>query len=94
LTDGWWFFQQARACSYTLPDGGRFETSLRWQVPPGAKIDTPLGVQPLHDDRLVSAALVAHYDELFAAGALRTGRANSAIVAPVDPLDPENLSFD
>ena len=57
LSDGWWFFQQARTCTYSLPEGGRFETALRWGVPASAKIDTPLGKLPVHDDRLVSAAL-------------------------------------
>lgn len=94
LSDGWWFFEQARACSYSLPEGGRFETALRWYVPAQARIDTPLGLLPVHDDRLVSAALVAIYDELLAAGKVRSGLANSAIVAPFDPLDPENLGFD
>jgi len=93
LSDGWWFFEQARACSYSLPEGGRFETALRWQVPPQVRIDTPLGTQPVHDDRLVSAALVAVYDELLAAGKVRFGQAASAVVAPVDPLDPENLGY-
>jgi hypothetical protein len=93
LSDGWWFFEQARACTYSLPEGGRFETALRWQVPPGAKINTPLGPLPVHDDRLVSAALVAVYDELLSAGKVRAGRASSAIIAPFDPRDPENLKY-
>jgi hypothetical protein len=94
LSDGWWFFQQAQACDYSLPAGGRYETALRWGVPPAAKIDTPAGRQAIHDDRLVSAALVAVYDELFAAGKLRLGRARSAIIAPVDPIDPDSLGYD
>ena len=47
----------------------------------------------IHDDRLVSAALVAVYDELLAAGKVRFGRASSAIIAPVDPLDPDDLGY-
>jgi hypothetical protein len=94
LSDGWWFFEQARACTYSLPEGGRFETALRWGVPASARVDTPLGRQAIHDDRLISAALVAVYDELFADGKLRAGRAISAIVAPFDPLAPENLGYE
>jgi hypothetical protein len=93
LSDAWWFFQQARYCDYSLPAGGRFETALRWGVPPSARIDTPLGRQAVHDDRLVSAALVAVYDELLATGKVRLGQANSAIIRPVDPIDPDNLGF-
>ena len=76
------------------PAGGRYETALRWGVPASAKIDTPTGRMAIHDDRLVSAALVAVYDDLFADGKLRLGRAKSAIIAPVDPLDPDSLAYD
>ncbi|UCG24985.1 MAG: hypothetical protein JSW55_03045 [Chloroflexota bacterium] len=93
LSDAWWFFQQARHCNYSLPADGRFETALRWGVPPSARIDTPSGRQPVHDDRLISAALVAVYDDLVTKGALRLGKASSAIVRPDDPIDPDNLRF-
>lgn len=32
------------------------------------------GLWPVHDDRLISAALVSVYDELVLEGALRTGQ--------------------
>ena len=91
LGDGWWFFQQARHCEYSLPADGRFETALRWGVPPSARIETPAGRQAVHDDRLISAALVAVYDDVLAAGALRLGQAASAIVRPRDPIHPDDL---
>ena len=86
LTDGWWFFTQAAACQYSLPADGRFERDLRWGVPASARISTPQGPLPVHDDRLISAALVAVYDALYREGKLQHGRAHSAIIPPVDPL--------
>jgi hypothetical protein len=87
LSDGWWFFTQAENCNYSLASGGRFERDLRWGVPAGKKIDTPAGRQPVHDDRLISAGLVAVYDDLFRKGVLRLGQGKSAIIPPIDPLD-------
>jgi hypothetical protein len=87
LSDGWWFFAQAEGCTYSLPAEGRFERDLRWGVPPEIKIDTPAGLLPLHDDRLVSAALVAVYDDLIRKDRLRLGSAKSAVIPPPDPLD-------
>jgi hypothetical protein len=91
LSDGWWFFVQAKACGYSLPPGGRFERDLRWAVAPGTKIDAPAGSANasalVHDDRLISAALVAAYDKLFREGKVRFGQARSAIIPPPDPLD-------
>ncbi|MCI0648639.1 MAG: hypothetical protein L0346_27615, partial [Chloroflexi bacterium] len=91
LSDGWWFFTQAAACAYTLPPEGRFERDLRWGVPAAAQIDTPAGRLPIHDDRLLSAALVAVYDDLFREGRLPTGQGRSAVIRPRDPL--EDLEF-
>jgi hypothetical protein len=86
LSDHWWFFQQVEACTFFLPPGGQFEKHLRWYVPDAAKVSTPTGLQPIHDDRLISAALVAVYDDLHRAGRLNIGLAKSAIVPPIDPL--------
>ena len=74
------------ACTYELPDAGRFDRDLRWQVPATAKIDTPAGPQPIHDDRLISAALIAELDRLIRCGAVIAGRAESAVIDAVDPL--------
>lgn len=41
----------------------------------------------MHDDRLISAALVALYDELVLEGVLRTGQGKAAVIKAVDPLD-------
>ena len=91
LSPGWWFWKQAEACAYELPPGGTWDRDLRWEVPASARTSTPAGLQPTHDDRLISAALVAVYDDLIAEGKIRTGRARSTIIKPPDPLD--NLSF-
>jgi len=91
LTDGWWLFTQAAECRYSLPADGRFERDLRWGVPSSIKVSTPSGVLPVHDDRLISAALVAVYDDLYRKGSLRLGRAESAIIPVHDPL--EGLNF-
>jgi hypothetical protein len=85
LSDAWWFWQQVAACTYDLPPGGAFERQLRWGVPAGATAATPLGRQPLHDDRLLSAALVAHADALIAAGTLRLGSGQSVVIGPAEP---------
>jgi hypothetical protein len=90
-SDGWWFWRQAEACSYEIPPGGRFDKDLRWSVPASATIDTPTGRQPIHDDRLLSAALIAEVDRLVRTGSLSPGTAESAIIEAVDPL--EDLRF-
>lgn len=93
LSDGWWFFVQAEACTYQLPEGGRFERDLRWGVPEGALVDTPAGRQAIHDDRLLSAALVAVYDDLYRQGRLQLSRGASAVIGPADPLLRGRLNF-
>jgi hypothetical protein len=70
------FFAEAAACRYSLPPGGSFERELRWGV----------WQRDLHDDRLVSAALVAVYDELVRDGRLSLGLGRSAVIAAKDPL--------
>ena len=92
LSDGWWFFIQAAECRYSLGSGGQFERDLRWGVPPSAKISTPAGILPVHDDRLISAALVAVYDDLFRTDVLRLGRAESAVIPAPSPM--EGLRFE
>ena len=90
----WWFFTQAAACTSHLPEGGRFERDLQWGVPKGATTTAIDGrPRPIHDDRLLSAALVAVYDELYRQGALRLGQAASAVIAPTDALDDAVLRF-
>ncbi|MGH2536513.1 MAG: hypothetical protein ACRDHL_03875 [Candidatus Promineifilaceae bacterium] len=91
LSDGWWFFSQARHCGYSVPAEGLFERDLRWGVPASARVSTPLGPRPVHDDRLISAALVTVADELWRAGKLRLGQAQSAVIGPADPLQDLGL---
>lgn len=91
LSDAWWFFIQAQFCTYELPEDGRFDRDLRWFVPATAKIDTPSGHQLIHDDRLLSAALIAELDRLQRDGTITLGRAESTIIPAPDPL--ADLSF-
>ena len=86
-SDGWWFWQQALHCLYELPPGGTLERDLRWGVPAAARVATPQGRLPVHDDRLISAALVAEVDRLLREKKLFLGEAKSAVLAPRDPLD-------
>lgn len=86
LSDGWWFWAQASACDYELPPDGRFDRDLRWGVPATKKLPTPEGTQPIHDDRLLSAALIAHVDTLIRSGTIVLGRAESAVIPAQDPL--------
>jgi hypothetical protein len=88
LSDGWWFWRQVEACRYELPAAGRFDHHLRWGVPAQAKLSA-VGQAGLaiHDDRLLSAALICQADSLWQAGRLALGQAQSAVISPRDPLD-------
>jgi hypothetical protein len=85
-SDGWWFRQQALACAYSLASGGRFDHDLRWGVPDRARVMTPAGPQAVHDDRLLSAALVAELERRRAAGRVLFGVSASRVVPGGDPL--------
>lgn len=74
LRDHLWFFQQVKAWTFYLPPGGQFGKNLRRYVPDAAKVSTPTGLQPIRDPRLISAALVAVYDDLFCTGKLILGQ--------------------
>ncbi len=84
--DGDWFFIQAAACGYTIKQGDDITSGMRWSVPATHKTETPEGSTPTHDDRLLSAALIAHADELILNGEIRLGTAVSAVIPPPDPL--------
>jgi hypothetical protein len=86
LGDAFWFWAQVQACTYEVPPEGRFDRDLRWGVHPSHRTSTPEGPEPTHDDRLLSAALIAHLDRELAAGRLLLGSAVSAVVVPADPL--------
>jgi hypothetical protein len=86
-SDGWWFWQQAQRCLYELPPGGLLQRDLRWYVPESARVSIPLGCMPVHDDRLISAALVAEIDRLLKERKLLLGDAISAVLPGADPLD-------
>ena len=60
---------------------------LRWFVPETAWVSTPTGRKPVHDDRLVSAMLVAEVDKLIREGKIKVGRAESAVVRGYDPVE-------
>jgi len=86
-SDGWWFWQQVGACAYDLRPGGRFDRDLCWSVPDNHKTALPGGgAEPTHDDRLMSAALVAEADRLIREGKIVVGVASSGVIAPADPL--------
>jgi hypothetical protein len=75
------FFDEVAACRYSLPPGGRFERDLRWGVWDGRANSAA------HDDRLISAALVAVYDDLVRDGRLVMGEGRSVVIRPKDPLE-------
>lgn len=86
LSDGWWFWQQAAACTFAVGPGGRFDRDLRWGVGAHVKVQTPEGSQLLHDDRLVSAALVAELERRAQAGDWHPGQAVSRVIAGAGPV--------
>jgi hypothetical protein len=87
LSDSWWFWRQVEACTYELPPEGQFDRDLRWEVPARHRTPVPGGqAEPTHDDRLLSAALVAELDRLVREGQIALGNAQSAVVRPRDPL--------
>ena len=91
LSEGWWFWQQVEHCNYHLPPDGSLERHLQWSVPTSLRVSTPAGPQLVHDDRLLSAALIAHADQLSQQGKLGFGAAASVVIPPpTDPAFEEN----
>ena len=86
LGDAFWFWKQVEACTYEIPPDGRFDQHLKWGVSPTHKTDTPTGREPTHDDRLISAALIAHLDQMLRTGDLVLGTAQSAVIHATDPI--------
>jgi hypothetical protein len=81
-TDEWLFFLQCEYCSYELKEGVPIERGLRWSVPDTAKYQAPDGQMLLiHDDRLLSAALVAEVDRLYREGELFLSSGESAVIS-------------
>lgn len=85
-SDGWWFWRQVEACSYDIPPNGRYDRDLKWEVKASHKTPTPSGPQATHDDRLLSAALVAILDDLHESGQLVLSTGESAVIPPADPM--------
>ena len=84
--DAWWFYTQAKYCTYDLPPGAQFERDLRWFVPNTAMVSTPAGNTAVHDDRLLSAALTAEADRLIKNGDITLGVARSFVSNAPDPF--------
>jgi hypothetical protein len=75
------FFRQCERCSYELAEGVPIEKGLRWGVPANATYTDDLGnTHPVHDDRLLSAALFAQADQLIKLGAIFVGTSESAVI--------------
>jgi hypothetical protein len=80
-SDAWWFFTQAEHCGYELGEGLPIERGLRWGVSPTAKVVMSDGSSVLvHDDRLLSAALVAELDRLIREGQVFVSTGESAVI--------------
>ena len=80
-SDAWWFFTQAEHCGYELREGLPIERGLRWEVRATAKVIFSDGASHLvHDDRLLSAALVAELDRLVREGTVFVGTGESAVI--------------
>jgi len=79
-SDAWWFFTQAEHCGYELAEGVAIERGLRWEVNPAAKIVVNGESVFVHDDRLLSAALIAEADRLHREGHLFFSTGQSAVI--------------
>jgi len=84
-SDAWWFFTQAEHCGYELAQGAPIERGLRWGVSPSARVVMTgdrgqMSAVPVHDDRLLSAALVAEVDRLIREGKLFVSSGESAVI--------------
>ena len=79
-SEGWWFFTQAERCGYELAEGVPIERGLRWGVNPSAKVNVNGERVSVHDDRLLSAALVAEADRLYRAGEWFLSTGESAVI--------------
>jgi len=80
LSDWWWFFVQVDRCGYELAEGVPLERGLRWGVEPSARVIVGGESLPVHDDRLLSAALVAEADRLIREGLLFLTTGESAVI--------------
>jgi hypothetical protein len=81
LSDAWWFFAQAEHCGYELAEGLPIERGLRWGVNASVRVITSDGESHLvHDDRLLSAALVAKLDRLVRDGEMFVGTGQSVVI--------------
>lgn len=79
--DAFWFFLQCEFCGYELAQGVPIERGLRWGVRPGATWQDAMGnSHKVHDDRLLSAALVAEGDRLFREGQWFASTGESAVI--------------
>jgi len=89
LSDWWWFFTQCEHCGYELAEGIPIERGLRWEVKPSAKIVVQATGESIsiHDDRLLSAALVAEVDRLVRTGDLFLSTGESAVIRREDEND-------
>jgi hypothetical protein len=87
--DSWWFFEQCRACGYELRPGMPIERGLRWGVSATARVMLSSGVtQLVHDDRLLSAALVAELDRMVRDAELFVATGESAVISPAPQPSP------
>jgi hypothetical protein len=79
--DAWTFYEQCRHCTYEIQEGLPPERGLRWYVPAHATTTRPDGTTtPVHDDQLISAALVAEADRLYRQGKLFLGSCTSEVL--------------
>lgn len=77
------FFRQAGACGYEILPHGELRNSLRWGVPDGATYEAESGERlPIHDDYLLSAALLPELNEVILQNPQLWEYAQSVILPP------------
>jgi hypothetical protein len=79
-SDAWWFFTQCQHCGYELREGLPLEKGLKWGVSPAATVELHGRPTLVHDDRLLSAALVAEADRLYRTGQLVLASGESVVI--------------
>lgn len=83
-SDAWWFHLQCEHCGYEIREGESIERGMKWGVAESARVTVRGKSVPIHDDYLLSVALVAEVDRLSKSGELFLGTGESYTIRQPD----------